>query len=177
MSKKEKKKVKSNPKGTKVSKEFMFKLTESESNEKGKNAAALRQEVKDLELQFEEVKETWKAKIKTREAKRDELLDVVHAQEEKRIVDSILVKDFESKEIQYWFEGEIVEKRTMTANEMQGDLPLQDAAKAKAVRQKIEKQDPIAAAQADGDRTEIAEVHKLETSRHTKNSAVDGPRQ
>ena len=165
---------KAQPKGTKVTKEFLFDLTEQEFAEKGKAAAALCQEVKDLDVQFEEVKDNWKAKIKAREAKRDDILAVIHAKKEKRSVESVLVKNYDTKEMEYWFEGKVVERRTMTADEVQTELPL---AKPKRTRKaKEHKTDPVAAAHANGHDADMAKVIQEETSKRTKLSAVDGAR-
>ena len=175
------KKTKTTPKGAKVTKEFMFKLTEKESNEKGRAAAALKKEADRLDTEFDELKESWKAKIATRVDKYKELLDVVDAQEEKRTVDATLVHNYAEGTIEYWFEGKIMESRPMTDNERQKEMDLKPPKKARAQKQplgKTEKHDPVAeahAAGANGKMKDIAEVHKLETSRHTKTSAVDGP--
>lgn len=184
-----KKKKDKTPRGVKVTKEFMFKLTEKESNEKGKAAAALKKEVDSLELQFEEVKDSWKAKIKTREDKYKEHLDVVAAQEEKRTVDATLVHNYAEGTIEYWFEGTVMESRAMTDHERQKEMDFNSGKKAKGIRQKLEKtedkketkdaEDPVAAAHAataNGKIHDINEVRKMETSRHTKSSAVDGPK-
>lgn len=169
------KKSKTNPKGAKVTKEFMFKLTKDESNEKGMAAAALKKEVDRLEIQFDEVKESWKAKINTRTDKYKELLDVIDAKEEKRTVEAILVHNYADATIEYWFEGTIMESRAMTDNERQKEMDLKAPKKARAIKQTLQKADPVAAAHANGKVSDIAEVHKLETSRGTKTSAVDGP--
>lgn len=188
MSSTKKKNAPKGVKGIRVTKEFEFDLTNEEFAERGKQAAALAGEVLSLELEFEEVKETWKAKIKSREAKRDDLLAAIRAKKEKRTVEATMVKDFDSKEIQYWVGGAIVERRTMTAEELQQDLPLdaKRGEKARAVRQKIQKADagekagqpdPVQEAHAKGNGkfSDIGEVHQLESRRATKSSAVDGP--
>lgn len=183
MSKKQK-----TPKGTKVTKEFLFKLTDAEVNEKGKVAAKARAGAAKLELQFEEVKDGWKAKIKVQENLRDAALDVIHAGEEKRTVDCVMVKNFNEKKVEYWFEDKVLDTRPMTADELQVDMPLDSkrGQKARAVAQKLQKgdgkppkADPVAeahaAANGNGKFSDIADVHQMETHRASKTSAVDGP--
>lgn len=175
------KKNKATPKGQKVTREFTFKLTETEIVEKMRGAKNWSQEVTALSLKFEEMKENMKAKLTAAQSKERDLLAVAYAEEEKRTVDCVMVRNYESKEVEYWFEGEILEKRTMTPNELQveADFTKQEK-KARAIRQKIEqpiKPDPVAAAhakQSNGMSEEIAEVRRLETGRNTKSSAVDG---
>lgn len=185
MSSTKKSKKQKTPAGTKVTKEFEFKLTEAEFSEKGKSAAALSREVTDLKVQFEEVKDTWNAKIKTRAAKRDDVLAVIHAKKEKRTVDAVLVKNYDAKEIEYWFEGEVLERRTMTDSELQVEADFEkNGKKARALKQKLTKPlDPELAgkvgakvpAAVNGQGEDIGDVIKAETHRRTKTSSVDGP--
>lgn len=168
------------PKGTKVTKEIDFKLNMVEFAEKGKEAARLCKEIRDLDIQFDGVKQEWKAKIQDREAKRDDLLTVIHAKVERRSAETVMVKNFESKEIEYYHQADgewtIVERRTMTESELQTEMKL-DEKKTKGKKTKdTPKHDPVAAAHANGKDNDVAGVLKEETSRRTKSSAVDGPR-
>lgn len=188
------------PKGNKMMKEFDFPLTKDEFSEKGQEAAKFAGNVLELELQFHEVKETWKARIRAVEGKRDDLLAVLRAKKEKRTVETVMEKDFDAKEIRFWFEGAVIEKRTMTEQELQAEMDFQkrkssdDRAvtgkgmgeKARAVRQKLQdkasfQNDPVAAAhaaaeaKANGKFADVADVHHMETKRASKTSAVDGP--
>lgn len=168
-------KVKKDPTGTKVTKDFIFKLTEAEFAEKGRNAAALAGEVAELELQFAEVKENHKAKIQAREAARDEALALIRAKEESRTVDAIMVKNFDEKEIQYFYAGELIESRTMTYDELQDEFdvaPKTGRAKKQPIKDSTQ---GLSGKVAKGEgENEIADVIKLETGRTTKRSAVDG---
>lgn len=182
------------PKGTKITKEFQFKLSQGDYESLGKGVGALSQEIQNLATQFEEVKDTWKAKIKAREAKRDDILNVLGAGEEKRTVEAVMEKDFEANEVRFWFEGVTIDRRAMTEQERQVEMDLREKKqkpvsddeahkRARGVRQKIEKgpngqPDPVAAAHAAANGVafeDLGEVHKLETKRSTKTSAVDGP--
>jgi hypothetical protein len=174
MAKKAAPKVKKDPVGTTVTKDFVFKLTEAEFAEKGRNAAALAGEVAELELQFAEVKENHKAKIQAREAARDEALAIIRAKEETRTVDAILVKNFDEKEIQYFYAGEVIESRTMTYDELQDEFDVAPKT-GRAKKQKIDSTQGLSGKIANGEgENEIADVIKLETGRTTKRSAVDG---
>lgn len=190
------------PKGNKMVKEFDFPLSKDEFAEKGQEAAKFAGNVLELELQFHEVKETWKARIRAVEGKRDDLLAVLRAKKEKRTVEVVMEKDFDSKEIRFWFEGGVLEKRTMTEQELQAEMDFQKrkanddkavtgegrGARARAIKQKLQNEatlekDPVAAAhaadgtngKANGKFADVADVHHLETKRGTKTSAVDGP--
>jgi hypothetical protein len=167
------KKATKNPEGIKVSKEIAFTLTREEVAAKGEAMANLDVEIGELETQFSEAKKNWAAKIDARESSRRDISAVVHAKKEVRTVETVMVKDYFAKEIQYFFEGEIVERRTMTTEECQAEFDLGKPKKERAPKQALRKTDPVADAHGNGE--DIAEVHKLETSRHSKTSAVDGP--
>jgi hypothetical protein len=164
------------PKGTKVTKEFEFKLTVTEIADKGKQAAALFKEIKGLDVEFEAVKDEWKAKIKDREAKRDDLLGVINAGVELRQTESVMVKNFDTRTVEYWVEVEgdwdLVESRAMTESESQTEMSLDKPKKGRS--KKAQKHDPVAEAHANGQDTDVGSVIKEETSRRTKHSAVDG---
>jgi hypothetical protein len=168
-------KVKKDPTGgTKVTKDFVFKLTEAEFAEKGRNAAALAGEVAELELQFAEVKENHKAKIQAREAARDEALAIIRAKEETRTVDAILIKNFDEKEIQYFYAGEVIESRTMTYDELQDEFdvaPKTGRAKKQSIKDSTQNLSGMTAQEEKDE--DIKNVIKLETNRATKRSSVD----
>ena len=173
------KKTDKTPPGTLVTKEFMFKLTDAEAAERYHAAGVLHAEILKLEEDFAELKRNWKSKIDARTASRDDLLVAGETGEEKRTVESTMVKNFDVKEIAYWFEGKVIERRTMTESELQMEANFEKSKKERARVQKLgqtEKHDPVAEAhKANGKDPEIAQVHKLETSRTTKTSSVDGP--
>lgn len=176
---KKSKKTAKMPDGVRVTKEFIFQLTDAESKERFHAAGNLHDEILKLEEKFDEIKREWKAKISTRTAARDELLVAGKTGEEKRTVEAVMTKNYDVKEINYWFEGRVIERRTMTESELQMEADFEKGKKDRARVQKMaksEKHDPVAAAHAaNGKDPEIAEVHALETRRSTKSSAVDGP--
>lgn len=164
--------------GTKLSKEFEFKLTDAQYQEMGKEMAKLDHGIGELETQFEEVKSNWKAKIQAQEAKRKDISAVIHAGSQKRLVEAIMVKNYNSGEVEFWYEGAILEHRVMTEGERQLEVDFNKTAKrARAVKQQIQKADPTSP-QANGmtpQQVDIAATIKEETSRKSKLSAVDGP--
>lgn len=172
-----KEKKKTTPKGTKVSKEFEFNLTRDEIHDMGVEMAKLDHGIGELDTQFDEVKKAWKAKIDAAEAKRKDISSVVHAKKQKRTVEAILVKDFEAKEIQYWFEDKIIESRAMTAAEAQVEMNLKEPKGAKKQKLHVVK-DPVAEAhktEEQAKQEDVAGVIAAETNRRTKSSSVDGP--
>lgn len=105
-----------------IDKEFKFNLTEQEFAEKGKEAAALSQDLSKIQYEFKEVKETFASRIKTKQAQRNLLLKCINDGFEKRTVQCNMIKDFDSKLVQYWFKGELMEERAMLEGEMQIEM-------------------------------------------------------
>ncbi len=200
------------PKGTKITKEFTFQLSDSDRLKLLDISANLSAELIEMNIRFEELKDSHKAKIKAAEAKRDDALATAYSKKRTSTADAIMVREFESKEIQYWVLDEeakvwkLVERRAMNAAELQMDLedatvkggkaklnqPLslgETSKRARGLKQKLQKPtltpngqiDPVAAAHAEtetkanGKFEDIADVHRLETKRGSKTSAVDGP--
>jgi hypothetical protein len=165
---------KKSPQGIKVSKEFIFKLTEKEFAELGKKAAKLDSDIIRLDNEFDEVKKQWKAKIDAKNADRMTISMKINAGEEKRTMDSVLVKDFDAREIRYYVDGKVIESRTMTDNELQMGF---DDAKLGVKKTLKTKDAGKAIAEVTGKKAKdvsIADVIKMETGRKTKHSAVDG---
>lgn len=173
-SKTPKKTAKTAPVGVKVTKEFTFDLTPEESQKRLAAAGALHAEITKLDEEFKEVKAHWKSKIQTRTDARNEILVAGETGKEARVVDAIMVKDYTSKEIQYWVDGEVKESRTMTAEEMQMEL---GESRPRGKKQKLDSTANLSgmvATPTEGE--EIGNVIKMETSKRTKHSAVDGAR-
>lgn len=171
MAKKEAKtaKVKKDPVGIKVTKEFMFKLTEKEKSALGEKGAGVHANIKVTEANFKEVKSNWAAKIKDLKAQEDVISLAITEGLEKRVVDAVMVKDYELNEIKYFVSGELIESRDMTESERQAELHEQKGVK-RAVKQKLAKVETAATPDED-----IAKAIKEETTKKTKRSAVDGP--
>jgi hypothetical protein len=164
------KKTKKNPEGTIVSKTFEFALTQEESDNLGKKAASISMNILATELNFKEVKADWNAKIKTMKAERDTLSKAITDGKEERTVDAVLVKDYTAKEIKFYFDGAVIEARTMTTEESQMELEEHLKKQSRGKKQKLQLVKNTNGNEAE---SEIGDVIKEETSRRTKRSAVD----
>lgn len=188
MTTKEKKQKKArNPKGKKVKRTIAFALTDAEFATKGKEAAEIARNVSDLEVEFEGVKDVWRARIKNAEAKRDTVLDAIRKGTEDREVDVVEVKNFEQETVEYYLAGEKVDERKMEDRDRQEELKLKEAKKAKrksgapvvpndeaaAANQATEA--PTLRAVTDRD-MDIAQTHREETSARGSWSTVNGAR-
>jgi hypothetical protein len=170
-----------NPIGQKIQKEFTFALNDKDVSKKASEAAKLVNEANKLQVQKDEMNELFKTRISDRRVRSDELLAVIHQKTEKRTVEVTMTKDFNSKLIQYWHQGQMLEERAMTPDETQmnlADANVSKRAKKQLTRtvltqdQKRQKQHAQQAATQQG--TDVAAVIKAETSRRSKRSAVDG---
>lgn len=190
MTKKEKTK-KQMPKGTvteKLKKEFTFPLTQSDRADLGSKAADLSGQIAKEYAELDEIKKEKTAAIRAKEAERDNFLAIIRARKENRVVEATVIRNFEAKLVQYWYQGKLLEERAMTADECQMPLPLKGRKKPETEKKemtgaqktyakakgKLEKR--IAEEEKlKGAGNEIADSIKEETNRKTKRSAVDGP--
>ncbi len=162
------------PEGVKVSKEFEFTITDSEKSAIADKGAALYANIENTKINFKELKNEWSAKIKTLEAQHAETQHAITAGVEKRVVECILEKDYDTKEIRFHFEGKVLESRTMTIDEMQ--MEINEVSKSvRGKKQKIDSTANLSGMTAKTEEDDIKDVVKAETSKRTKRSAVDGP--
>lgn len=163
----------STPQGQAISKEFTFKLTDTEqleywgrAREGMREAEKLKQEGARLNAQRNELL----AEV-TKLAKEADLGEVL------RTVDVIMTKDLGLGLVQFWRKGDggeytLLEERAMTGEERQGDLPIEPP-HPKQARKPSGKRAPKQLEPGSEDE-EIALAHQQETSRRSKRSAVDG---
>lgn len=168
------------PEGIKVSKGFEITLSDAEIKEVAAKGAALHMNYENTLMNFNELKKEWGAKLKTLAAQHAETQYAITAGKEKRVVDAIMVKDYDTKEVTYFVEGDgtwdKMETRTMTAEEVQMELDEFNKKQPRAKKQAIKKgasENNLSGMGKTSDE-EIGEVIKMETSRRTKRSAVDG---
>lgn len=166
--------MKDKSEGTKVKRALPFKLTDQEKARKAEAAAELNEQLEAaVKAKKEEVaKHTEKISSLTKRISGH--LHAISTGEERREVQCLEVKNFEKDQVEYSFKGEVLETRPMTADDRQLDLKTQ---KGKKEAKEIPKYQRLAPRytpkkQDDGDE-DIAQVHKLETSRKTASSAVD----
>ncbi len=164
--------------GQAVTKEFMFKLTQAETADKGLEMARLDGEIMDLEKEFSKVQAAHRAQVKDREVRRHELSAVVREGVEKRMCEATMAKDFSQRLVQYYLEGRLIEERSMTEEECQMELDMiaqqtetKSAKEARAV--KLVKGGKARPKKVEPE-NELDDHIRKETNRRTKRSAVDG---
>ena len=160
--------------GTKMTKEFEFKLTRAELADKAEEMSALDGECIGLEREFDKVKKDFTAKIRDCEVKRHVISAVVRNKSEVRAVEVTMTKDFASKLVQFWFKGDVLEERAMTQQEMQLELDLRaNKGKKKLTNREKDAVKSGKAARAEAPAEDISGVIRAETSRRSKRSSVD----
>lgn len=157
---------KKTPKGTTVTREVEITLDD-------KTRAKLAQELGDklksetkLKTEFADVKAKWNERITPVSDRIAAIENFLENGTEKKTVETTMVKNFEENTVEYWFEDRIVDHRPMSVTDRQEDMPL----KTKRGRTKENSVKPVTTEQDD-----INNVRKLETSKKTKHSSVDGP--
>ena len=165
---------KKNPTGKLVKRMISFKLTQLEMAKKGEAAAKVNEALEVAVLKKKEAMSHHNEKIKGLTAKISKFLNQINAGLEERDVECIEVKNFENNEMEYWFEGDMVFARKMEPADRQEEMDLKPKRGAKWQQAAPRKSFPVSSEEA-REKEEIASVHRLETSKKTKRSSVDGP--
>jgi predicted nuclease with TOPRIM domain len=163
------------PKGTKVTREISIEIADDKERlaKLGKEEGALLRNLAKLDANFAEVKSEWAARLDPLRSRLGEIRQALKDERETFTADTVMVKNYDANKIEYWFDGKIVDARDMTAEERQQDIGFpKNTRKGRAPRV-----DHKMAAANDVERedADIGNVRRLETSRHTKHSATDGP--
>jgi hypothetical protein len=171
---------KTNPKGEKIQRMVDFKLTDEEKAKMGLEAANLDHEIQKITYEKKQASDEFSAKLKDRKARMSTLLDGIHRGLESRETTCIQVKNFEEKKVEFWFEGEIVQRRDLTEEDKQLKLAPK---KAKREWQGNDAPEPTGTAdepkisEADISKSaEIRAIHREETSHKGAYSQLNGPR-
>lgn len=164
------------PTVSKVTRDFEFKLAGKDIELKAHEMSDLLAEVEKLEQEQKESNAAFKTKIDERYKKIGELGKAVRAGTETRTLEAEMRKDFATATKRFFFDGKQIHEEAMTAEELQMDFgDIQKPKKpAKTARDgRLEDAQRAIASKKKGKST-TAEVVKLETSRKSKRSPVDG---
>jgi hypothetical protein len=112
----EKKRVKEKRKAIR---EIEFELSQGELVRRAQEAADLRLAAVSIEEEFGRIKSTYKGRIEEKKNQLSQLLDVVRAGSERRVVEVIDLFDYEHAVVEAYYEDKVVERRVMTAEERQ----------------------------------------------------------
>lgn len=165
---------KKNPKGKTIKRMIAFNLTEEQKAKKGEAAAKLNESLEAAVEKKKEAMSDHSEKIKGLTAKIRKFLHELNEGKEQREVECVEVKNFESNTVEYWFEGENVFARKMEPSDRQEEMDLKPKRGPKWQTAAPKKEFPVSSEDA-REKEEIAQVVKMETSRKTKRSSVDGP--
>lgn len=151
-----------------MKKSFWFKLTAEEKKHHADEMVRVMTEKGKKELQFSDVKKKWQTEIKELETEIDEHRQTYNAGKEWREVDCIEIKDFQKLEVRYMVGKKIMESRPMDDREKQMVL----AVKGKPID--IDKTQKTLIDKADDEMSkDVKEVMKEETGKKTKKSSLD----
>lgn len=156
-----------NPKGTKVVREVELDLEEGLKLKLADELADKSRALTKLRQEFAEVSTKWKERIKPVSDRVDTILSFFEDGKEKKTVECVAVKNHQDNKVEYWFEGKIVDHRPMTTDDLQDQLKL-TTKRGRTKENSVKFPTPT-------ESEDIASVRKLETSKRTKHSSVDGP--
>lgn len=153
-----------------IEREIVFKLTEQEVADKGRECAFLDLELAKIRMQFKSVKEEWMAKIKTVDSQRIEISSIIRSGEEPRKVKCLEAKDFKANTVYYIFNDEVVDERVLEAHERQPGFAMPRSPSGASDSE----EDLESEAKQDWGNG-LKDVIRDETRTSTKHSSVDGP--
>ncbi len=165
-------KLRAVPNGQEVTKEFTFPLSIEQLAKRGEEMAKLSGETADLRAEQKNFNAVINAKINARLELTEKIAKTIRAKSETRLEPAIMVKQYESNLVQYFFDGKLIEERAMTAEEHQ--VHMDDINPKKKPKVKNGRDPRKALKEEKTEDQEMASVIKQETSRKTKRSAVDG---
>jgi hypothetical protein len=106
----------------KVSKEIWFTLSEAETINRAREAAAVRNDRLALEFELKEHNKDVKKLIEKKESELSDLMQQIRTGKQSRIVSCQIQKDYATKTMKYFYEDQLVDERPMTSEERQ--MPL-----------------------------------------------------
>lgn len=157
----------------KVQKEIAFKLTAQEKNQMADTAAKLSRERDEKIEELKKIQKAMRDDIKAKQKEIDRLLDCHINGTEMRDVEVTERFDWDNKNVQYFHEGEMIIEREMMDSELQMKLGTTAKKVVKDKRTKAQKNPDLNLTPEELKSKEIAEVHRLETGKKTKKSALD----
>lgn len=109
----------------KLKRPLPVKLTDDELKKKGKKAGHLKKVIEEIKAEMKAAVSGHKEKLKEKTAELGALLDELDAGTEDRKVDCHEIRDFLKKEVRIvrLDTGDVVERRTMAFEELQGNVP------------------------------------------------------
>lgn len=157
--------VQANIKEQEISKKLTFELTQEEIANKGRDAAKLSKELFELELDFDDVKKAWKARISAKSQELSKTLKVIDAGTEDREVVCTCRKDYDSLTVQYIYGGKLMEERAMSIEERQLELDFEKKKRQKEAQAKLKESESERPSDA---QRELRDVIREETNAKKK---------
>jgi hypothetical protein len=112
----------------KVMKTIKVKLSISEVADRAKSAAEYQRKVDELTEELDGHKKRLKPQIDESKGELHRLLEVCEDGREERTVEVEMVKDYFAGQVEYFYEGQSVEKHNMTVDDRQQDMFVPESA-------------------------------------------------
>ncbi len=158
----------------KVTRELKFSLNEGEQQKLANDAAKLTEDRNAKKTELDLIGRTMRKEIKDNQKEIDRLLKCHKDGVEIREVECIERLDWGNKTVQYFHNDKMVFEREMVDSELQMRLNTNETLIKKKDKRTRSQKDPDKHLTPEEQRDqEIATVHKLETKKGTKKSAVD----
>lgn len=158
------------PEGATMNRVLSLPLSDAEKAKRADLLAEMQIELVSVEDTKKNAAAGFNAKIKEARKAINNLSRQVRDGLEEKNVECTVVMNYEANEVEYWFEGKVVEKRDMVPEDRQQDLALETPIKkGRGKKQKAEDEEVFESREE-----EVRDVIKMETSRKTKRTPLDG---
>lgn len=168
-----KKKKSGTPEGETMQKVLSITLEEAEKAERADLLADLQIEKTSVESEKREVSSKYRLRIKALTESINKLSRAVKNGFEERNVECTMIKNFSENRVEYWYKDQMLESRDMTADDRQAEMQIAEDEEthtpSRRRRSFTEMSQP-----PEREEDEVSEVIKMETSRKTKRSSIDG---
>lgn len=161
------------PVGEKIKRALPFKLNDEQKARKGEQAALLSKKLAEVVEKKKEEVAKFTASIKNLQNQIHDRLRCIEEGIERREVECTEVKNFNENQVEYHFEGKVLETRPMTEVDRQTEMKLVKKPTAVKSIKDVTKRARLPYKDDETEENPIAAVHKLETSRKTATTAVD----
>ena len=101
-------------------------MTEEEIATCGKDAAALKVEIDDLEAQLDAFKKTMKGRIDDKTGALNKILERITKNKQVKLVEFVEEKDYKKNTVKKIYMEKVVDERAMTAEEHQQQFPIEE---------------------------------------------------
>lgn len=139
-----------------------------------KEAAELNKEIEVVDQEFTAVRVQYRERLEKLNGAMDSLLSKIREGKRTEVVECKEIRDYAEGKVSYFIDEKLVEERAMTGDELQKDLFARNQQQDTPSDAEFEKKGKDLFEES-AKPSDVQDVIREETSKHTKHNSVDGP--